>query len=73
MLKYHVVTFIVAAVAAVGAMLIAQPDPAFSRQICEEDMSCWDCATMGNRECGEDLIFNNGGITVVYPADDDYS
>lgn len=22
---------------------------------CEEDQACWDCATMGNRDCGTDI------------------
>ena len=35
-----------AAVAVVVAMVVPLADH------CEEDESCWDCATMGNRVCG---------------------
>lgn len=45
MLKYHIVTAIIAVIAAVGAMLLAQPPL--------EDEPGWDCATMGNMMCGK--------------------
>jgi len=44
-MKYHVVTFLIGAIAAVGAMLLAEPPL--------EDQPGWDCATMGNMICGK--------------------
>jgi hypothetical protein len=45
MLKYHTVTALIAAIAAVAAMLLADPPL--------EDEPGWDCATMGNHVCGK--------------------
>jgi hypothetical protein len=28
------------------------PDLLSDQPVCQEDMACWDCATMGNRICG---------------------
>jgi hypothetical protein len=50
-----------AATAAVLALWFSGPEPATDPDlglktvatVCEEDMSCWDCATMGNMVCGD--------------------
>ena len=42
---YHIVTVVIAAMAAALAMTIAQPPL--------EDEPGWNCATMGNHICGE--------------------
>jgi len=44
-MRYHVVTFLIGMVVAVGAMLLADPPL--------EDEPGWDCATMGNMICGK--------------------
>ena len=33
-----------------AGLTLPQPDP-----VCFEDMPCWDCTTMGNQLCGEDV------------------
>lgn len=32
--------------------------------ICQEDMPCWDCTTMGNKICG--IVINYGNDLVLY-------
>ncbi len=58
------VTLLVFVVVFVGTLLVmagdAPPSPASQPPAvstappprCEEDQPCWDCATMGNRQCG---------------------
>lgn len=48
------------AVAVLALALLAgcgsTPDsPSSAAQQCEEDQPCWDCETMGDGECGQDL------------------
>ena len=44
-MRYNIVTFIIAAGVAIGAMMLAEPPL--------EDEPGWDCATMGNMICGK--------------------
>jgi hypothetical protein len=56
---------LVAAAIAVGAYMLGRmtadhspaPRPAPTvTSTCTEDMSCWDCRTMGNRQCGPTTV-----------------
>lgn len=48
-MRYHLVTALIGAIAAFGAMALAEPP---TPTACVEDMPCWDCNTMGNKVCG---------------------
>ena len=53
-IKYHIVTFIIGAIATIGAMLLAhEAHDVVLAEYCAEDMACWDCETMGNMICGK--------------------
>lgn len=32
------------------------PSQAPTQAVCEEDMECWDCTTMGNMDCASDAV-----------------
>lgn len=44
----------IAGIALALAMLLTPHPEIEPDQRCTEDMSCWDCTTMGNRICGPD-------------------
>jgi hypothetical protein len=51
-----VANWIAAVTVAVGVVLLPQPVPLqFDQQVCQEDMPCWDCHSMGNRLCGNEI------------------
>lgn len=58
---------LIVTVALIGVLVIggcAKPSQPQQTQVCEEDQRCWDCDTMGNGVCGEDLPLG----VIVLPA-----
>lgn len=49
-MKARIALAVVILAAAVGIGVAHHPSKSVR---CTEDMSCWDCRTMGNRICGE--------------------
>lgn len=72
-IRRRVATSVVVLLAGMGLGLLSLvvmplPDGTPEGALCEEDMPCWDCETMGNGECGgvdKRVVTVNGHSYVV--------